>query len=73
MANNPSFVEPLSVVKCGICGKPIKSTTLLKPIPISDWDKKNKFCRDHSFNCCQRSWLISTHPYKPVDCGPAKF
>lgn len=61
------------VVKCGICGKPIEPVMLSKPIPITDRDKENKFGRDRSFNCCQRSWLIATSPYRYVDCGPARF
>lgn len=60
------------IVKCGICGEPIKPTKLSKPVPISDWDVKNNFSRDVSFNCCQRSWLISTDTHEPSDCGPAR-
>ncbi len=56
-------------VHCGICGQLIQETLLTNPKPISNYDKDHDIKRDHSFNCCEKSWLIN-QDNTPCDCGP---
>lgn len=57
-----------TTVRCGKCGKKIESIKLKRPRAISDYDEIHGIVRDHSFNCCGRTWLMN-QKFGPVDYG----